>query len=159
MIALDCRSYSKMSRGTHGRDWLRPYGNQGYTFVHEGNVLGCRVALFLLVASWRSLVWVLEQPHGSALPDLPRMQFLWSVVQVYTTYFYMGLFKGATPKRHRVWTNVRRLAEALSTRAGYMSRAEQTACAGQTVKKYTDARGVKRCVGLKKELKESQYQN
>ena len=69
------------SRGTHGRDWLRPYGNQGYTFVHEGNVLGCRVALFLLVASWRSLVWVLEQPHGSALPDLPRMQFLWSVVQ------------------------------------------------------------------------------
>lgn len=71
----------------------------------------------------------------------------------------MGLFKGATPKRHRVWTNVRRLAEALSTRAGYMSRAEQTACTGQTVKKYTDARGVKRCVGLKKELKESQYQN
>ena len=68
----------------------------------------------------------------------------------------MGLFGGPTPKIHKFWTNLEWLAQALSDRAGYMSRSQQEQCAGKTVKKYVDKKGVRRCVGLKAELKNSQ---
>lgn len=68
----------------------------------------------------------------------------------------MGMFGGATPKLHRIWSNTERLANAVAQRAGYMSREQQNQCMGKTVRKYTDSKGVKRCVGLKKELKQSQ---
>ena len=68
-------------RNTHGRDWLHPYGNRGYDFVSCGNILASRVALLLILASCRALVWFLEQPSGSALPDLPCTQYVWSQIQ------------------------------------------------------------------------------
>lgn len=79
------RSQLCRCRHTHGRNWLRPYGNP-YPFVVEGNTLGCRVALLLIIAAWRGVVFFSEQPDGTALPDLPRMQYLWSLVQAGPSY-------------------------------------------------------------------------
>lgn len=85
-----------------------------------------------------------------------RDVFFLDFLEVITTTFYMGMFGGATPKLHRIWSNTERLANAVAQRAGYMSREQQNQCMGKTVRKYTDSKGVKRCVGLKKELKQSQ---
>ena len=69
----------------------------------------------------------------------------------------MGRFAGRTPKPHRVWSNDSELVQVLINRAGYMSREQQRACSGQTTRKYIDSAGVKRCVGLKEELRSSQW--
>lgn len=68
----------------------------------------------------------------------------------------MGRFGARTPKPHRVWSNDGDLITLLCRRAGYMSREQQNACEGRTVKKYVDVKGVKRHVGLKDELRASQ---
>lgn len=67
----------------------------------------------------------------------------------------MGAFGAGSPKRHRLYSNDQKFLEKLSERAGYMPRAAQAACTVKTVKKYRDKKGVLRCQGLKKELKES----
>ena len=76
--------------------------------------------------------------------------------QVWTGMFYMGRFGGASPKRHRLWSNDRSLIQDICDRAGYMSRADQASCTARTTRKYTDKNGVKRCVGIKDALRESQ---
>lgn len=77
--------------------------------------------------------------------------------QAYCGRFWMGRFAGRTPKPHRVWSNDSELVRVLINRAGYMSREQQRACSGQTTRKYIDSAGVKRCVGLKEELRSSQW--
>ena len=69
----------------------------------------------------------------------------------------MGRFGGETPKRHRLWSNDQLLLEGISCKAGYMFRAEQSQCPGQTTKKYVDRNGVKRHVGIKEALRNSQH--
>ena len=76
--------------------------------------------------------------------------------QVWTTTFYMGKFGSASPKRHKVWSNDGGLLEVIFQRGGYMSREQQTACSTKLVRKYIDKKGVRRCVGLKDELQNSQ---
>jgi len=68
----------------------------------------------------------------------------------------MGNFGAATPKRHRLWSNDEDLLNKIASRAGYMSRQQQGSFTTKTTRKYVDRRGVKRCVGIKKVLKESQ---
>ena len=68
----------------------------------------------------------------------------------------MGKFQGLSPKPHVVYSNDMALILAISDRAGYMSRAEQDLCPVRTSISYTDKNGVKRRVGKKKELLESQ---
>ncbi len=70
--------------------------------------------------------------------------------------FYMGKFNGPTPKRHRLWSNDRVLLDLIASKAGYMSRAEQAACTVRTARTYVDKRGVKRRVGIKSALRDSQ---
>ena len=77
--------------------------------------------------------------------------------KVFVTSFYMGKFNGKTPKRHKLWGNDQRLLRLVNTQAGYMSRAEQSKCPGQTVRKYIDRNGKKRHVGIKGALTDSQY--
>lgn len=67
---------------TSGRTFLTPDGNAGYTFVALGNLFSARVVLLILVCCWRNLRWVLEQPEGSFLPHMERLEWLWGVVQV-----------------------------------------------------------------------------
>ncbi|CAL1150914.1 unnamed protein product [Cladocopium goreaui] len=156
VLAPVCTSMSAMSRHTSGRSYLKPYGNTNYEFVELGNTLACRCILLILVAHWRGLRWLLEQPDGSFLQYLPRFQWLLQVIKVYVAYFYMGKFNGETPKRHRVWSNDHMFLSEIVNRAGYMSRQEQQACHVKTARKYIDKKGVSRCVGIKDVLKKSQ---
>ncbi len=86
-------------RHTSGRSYLTPYGNCGYCFVRTGNVLSGRVVLLCILASYRGLRWLLEQPAGSFLEDLPRYQELWGLMKAYLLKFYKCLVK-----RNGRWT-------------------------------------------------------
>ena len=68
----------------------------------------------------------------------------------------MGKFSGPTPKRHKLFSNDEHLLSRIAARAGFMSREEQAACTVKTATKYVDRAGVKRHVGNKRALKESQ---
>lgn len=70
--------------------------------------------------------------------------------------FYMGKFNGPTPKRHRLWSNDENFLKLVAEKAGYMSRQEQSLCSTKTARSYLDRWGVKRHVGDKKALQESQ---
>lgn len=75
VLAPCCKSFSRMSRHTSGRTFLCPYGLQWHDFVGVGNILATRCILLVLVASWRKLRWILEQPLGSCMEDPPRFQW------------------------------------------------------------------------------------
>ena len=79
LCSLDLRC-----RHTSGRSYLTPWGNAGYAFVRMGNVLSTRSALLCLLASACKLRWVLEQPRSSFLPELPRFQWLWGLLQAWS---------------------------------------------------------------------------
>lgn len=69
----------------------------------------------------------------------------------------MGKFNGSTPKPHRAWSNDEKFLSRLVERAGSMTREEQSRCPGKTTRKYVDKNGIKRHVGLKDALKDSQH--
>ncbi|CAK9083434.1 DAO domain-containing protein [Durusdinium trenchii] len=70
--------------------------------------------------------------------------------------FWMGVFQSPSPKPHVVYSNDEALIGSIVERAGYMSREDQRACPVRTTKTYIDKHGVKRAVGKKKEMRESQ---
>ena len=70
------------SRHTSGRSVFTPYGHEQYGFVQLGNVLATRCFLLIMIASFRKVKWVLEQPHNSFMPELPRFQTLLKMMQV-----------------------------------------------------------------------------
>lgn len=74
-------------RHTSGRSVLLPFGNTGYPFVRDGTTLACRCVLLILVAAWRKVRWLLEQPENSVLPLLPQWQWMLSVVEVRVNNF------------------------------------------------------------------------
>ena len=76
-------SFHSRCRYTSGRTFFTPFGNNGYSFVEFGTILSSRCALLILVCCWRGLRWLLEQPDGSFLPNMPRFQWLWSVIEVW----------------------------------------------------------------------------
>lgn len=81
------------SRHTSGRTSITPYGNRGYLFVQTGNCLTGRTVLMALVASWCGLRWLIEQPDGSFLPELPRFQRLFGVVKANSKLNMFKCFK------------------------------------------------------------------
>ncbi|CAE6963842.1 unnamed protein product [Symbiodinium sp. CCMP2592] len=156
VIALDCSSFCLMSRGTTGRSVLRPWGNLMHEFVCSGNVLSSRVALLIFLCQYLKLRWILEQPDGSFLPDMPHYQQLWRTFEVWQGYFWMGLFNGPSPKRHRVWSNCKGIIDAISERAGFMSREQMGQLRVRLANHYEDKNGVKRHTGKPKDLQKSQ---
>ena len=50
------------------------WATRGYGFVKLGNLLAARCCLLILLAICRGLIFVLEQPDGSAFPFHPRWQ-------------------------------------------------------------------------------------
>lgn len=155
LMAPDCRSLSRMSRHTSGRTYLSPLGNQGYLFVKIGNILSARTALLAFLCSFCGLRWVIEQPEGTFLPQLPRYQWLFGVLKVFATTMYMGVFGSGSPKKHRLLSNDPAFLEKIHDKAGFMSRVDQAKCDTKLVHRYIDKNGKRRCTGLKKELKES----
>ncbi|CAE7685791.1 unnamed protein product [Symbiodinium sp. CCMP2456] len=156
VIALDCRSFSSMSRWSSGRSLIKLWGYKDREFVASGNKLSSRVALLIYLCQWRSLRWLLEQPDGSMLPHLPRFQKLWKQFDVYHSYFWMGKFNGPTPKRHRIWSNCFSLVDGIQQRAGHMLKSEMERLTKRLVNRYEDKLGTKRFTGKRKELRESQ---
>lgn len=71
--------------------------------------------------------------------------------------FWMGQFNSASPKPHIIYSNDESIIQQILDRAGYMSRQDQQRCPSRTSRTYYDKLGVKRAVGLKKEMRESQY--
>ena len=69
----------------------------------------------------------------------------------------MGLFGGGSPKMHKLFSNDGGWLEAICSKANYMSRADQAKCEVKTTRQYQHGNGQKRCVGVKKALKESAY--
>ena len=77
--------------------------------------------------------------------------------KVYTCTFWMGAFQGATPKRHRLWSNDSSLLQAIADVGGSMTREEMKNLSGASlVRKYIDSEGKKRHVGIPDRLKQSQ---
>lgn len=68
----------------------------------------------------------------------------------------MGVFNSTSPKPHIIYSNDQIIIQRISERAGYMSREDQARLPTRTSRTYKDGFGVKRCVGLKKEMRESQ---
>eukprot|EP00435_Cladocopium_sp_Y103_P009622 s674_g2.t1 len=77
-------------------------------------------------------------------------------LQVWSGRFWMGHFTGLSPKPHQIFSNDMEMIAALCKEAGYLSRAQAELCPVRTTRTYRDKEGVKRCVGKKKELRESQ---
>ena len=76
--------------------------------------------------------------------------------QVWSGRFWMGRFNSLSPKPHVMYSNDKEMILLLCRKAGYMSREEAQKCPVRTSRTYLDSRGQKRCVGRKKELRESQ---
>ena len=68
----------------------------------------------------------------------------------------MGLFSGPSPKRHRVWSNCKGIVDAITERAGSMSREQMGRLSCRLANHYEDKNGVKRHTGISKELQKSQ---
>ena len=69
----------------------------------------------------------------------------------------MGKFNGLSPKPHIVFSNDREMVVSLCRKAGHMQKSDFAKCPVHTAKTYVDKNGVKRSVGLKKEMRESQH--
>ena len=78
--------------------------------------------------------------------------------QVFTGHMYMGVFdRSKSPKPHVLYSNDEGMLHEICSRAGYMSRQDQSSCPMKTTKRYVDGSGKPRCVGIKSALKESAH--
>ena len=68
------------------------------------------------------------------------------------------MFNGPTAKRHRLWSNDKKLLDEIVARGGTMTRSAMQLLPGKPlVKKYIDKSGKKRHVGIPDRLRSSQY--
>ena len=83
MYLHSCACTILRSAHTAGRDvfnyWL---GNDGYDFVHTGNLLCSRLCLCLLICFARGCRFIVEQPEGSSLANHPRFQHILKIGRV-----------------------------------------------------------------------------
>ena len=69
----------------------------------------------------------------------------------------MGAIGGSTAKRHRLFSNSRRILSEVDRVAGYLSRADMRMLPGDPlVRKYVDQNGIRRHAGIPGKLKASQ---
>ena len=108
-------------------------------------------------------------PFFGKTPCLKTLQFSWVrqlssqlpsahvFSQAWYGRFWMRIFKPICPKPHIIYSNDESLVQKVVSKAGYMSRAAQQLCPVRTTTTYVDGNGVKRAVGKRKEMRESQY--
>ena len=77
--------------------------------------------------------------------------------EVWSGRFWMGNFNSPSPKPHIVYSNDRQMIAALCKRAGYMKKSDIVKCPIRTATTYRDSKGVKRSVGRKNIMRDSQY--
>ncbi|CAL1161713.1 unnamed protein product [Cladocopium goreaui] len=78
--------------------------------------------------------------------------------QVWSCSFWMGAIGGSTAKRHRLFSNSKRILSEVDRVAGYLSRADMRMLPGDPlVRKYVDQNGIRRHAGIPGKLKASQH--
>ena len=63
-----------------------------------------RVAILIRYLIMKSVVWVLEQPAGSLMPQHPRMQDIFADFTVWQCFLHMGAYGGISAKPTWLWS-------------------------------------------------------
>ena len=74
LLAPVCSSYTRMNRGTSGRTPAFPLGRTHYEYVRRSNKMMNRTILLLWLLHSFGIFFLLEQPAGSGMEDLPRFK-------------------------------------------------------------------------------------
>ncbi|CAE7359121.1 unnamed protein product [Symbiodinium sp. CCMP2456] len=82
-FGLVCSSFTVINMGHSKRSFLVPMGDTSKRTVQEGNCLGARTCLLMLLVLAMNGVFILEQPGGSFFQYFPRFQELWQTVKHY----------------------------------------------------------------------------
>ena len=107
------------SAGTHERSVLFPSGNLGYPSVALGNLLCSRSCLLLHYAAVKGVIFLLEQPARSLAEEFPRLrQLMRTMVKIFSTSIWHGIYGGSSPKRQKLYSNSLRLLFNLEQKAG-----------------------------------------
>lgn len=102
VMAPDCSSWTRISRGTSMRDALCTLGRLDLQWVRNGSLMIARVALLLFLCAAQHIVWLVEQPEGSSdvLFRHPRLDYFSNVISwVYVNSFWMMHFGHPSAKR------------------------------------------------------------
>lgn len=104
--------------------------------------------------------FLLEQPGGSVACLHERLQKLFEQLMIFQTTIWGGAYATdpgvATPKRHILYSNDKRLLTELSTAAGHLSREQLDAFGGQIVKRQKTKAGGDSWTGIKDAMSQSQ---
>lgn len=87
--------------GTSKRSTSRPFGEEKYSSVHMGNVLASRTLLLMMVAHTLGCVFILEQPKGSLMENLPTFQELLQKIPIWRHTLQMGHY--GAPSKKPTW--------------------------------------------------------
>ena len=98
---------------------LFPSGNLGYPSVALGNLLCSRSCLLLHYAAVKGVIFLLEQPARSLAEEFPRLrQLMRTMVKIFSTSIWHGIYGGSSPKRQKLYSNSLRLLFNLEQKAG-----------------------------------------
>ena len=101
-----CSSWVFINRATSCRTAANPLGDTTKGYVGTGNKQAARCSALALIASWRNLVWTLEQPASSLFHLHPRWQWLLGHLQIWRHGFNMGAYGASSMKPSVLWANV-----------------------------------------------------
>jgi len=105
-MAPVCSSWVFINRATSCRTAANPLGDTTKGYVGTGNKQAARCSALALIASWRNLVWTLEQPASSLFHLHPRWQWLLGHLQIWRHGFNMGAYGASSMKPSVLWANV-----------------------------------------------------
>lgn len=74
LLAPVCSSWVFMNRGSSGRTFAQPLGNESSELVCAANKMISRVVLILAIGWVLGLLLIWEQPKGSLMQEHPRLQ-------------------------------------------------------------------------------------
>eukprot|EP00930_Biecheleria_cincta_P072591 TRINITY_DN5996_c0_g1_i1.p1 TRINITY_DN5996_c0_g1~~TRINITY_DN5996_c0_g1_i1.p1 ORF type:complete len:253 (-),score=26.43 TRINITY_DN5996_c0_g1_i1:495-1253(-) len=107
LAGMKCSSMIAINKGTSGRSFLNPMGNQSAPSVRYSNALAARMSLVLLLTEGMMGAWLLEQARSSVLIEIPRMRFVRGCVDVWQVCWWKRHYDGDSPKRHVGYSNSR----------------------------------------------------
>ena len=93
-----CSTWVFMSRGSTLRSVASPLGRSDSESVRIGNLLAARAIILLLIASAKSIFWILEQPGTSIMYLHPLFQRLIKLIPVQQFRMNMGDYGGHSKK-------------------------------------------------------------
>ena len=103
--APECKTWVFVSRSTYKRSNSNPGGDQGSWKVVAANKLVSRTVTLCLVAWWRGLRVVVENPTSSIVPRFSPMRELITEVLRERVHVWLGNFGAPSEKPLFLWTN------------------------------------------------------